>query len=149
MGPALQQGTPGADECSRPLRRISFVEDDADIRMVAELALADENGLDVQLCASGHEAIEQVPDFAPDLMVLDVRMPGMSGPETLARLRACPTLAKTPAIFMTASSETIVSKLLEMPGIVGIVRKPFDPMTLSESLQSLWQSAVQPRGDIA
>ena len=147
MESALQQGTPGAGAFSHPLRRISFVEDDADIRMVAEIALADEPDLDVQICASGPDAIQQVPGFAPDLMVLDVRMPGMSGPETLARLRACPTLAKTPAVFMTASSETIVSELLKMPGIIGIVRKPFDPMTLSESLQSLWQSQANPRGD--
>src|SRR5690606_24952165 len=84
------------------LNRILYVEDDADVRKLATFALRMVGKFEVEPCASGEEALEKARTFAPQLLLLDVMMPGMDGPTTLAHLRALPEIASVPAIFMTA-----------------------------------------------
>ena len=123
------------------LRRIAYVEDDADLRAIAEIALADLGGFDVKLCASGAEAIETLPSFSPDLILLDVRMPGLDGPATLASLRDMPALSTTPAVFVTADhSADQTDALLEL-GAAGVMAKPFDPVRLPADLSDIWRHA--------
>jgi CheY-like chemotaxis protein len=125
------------------LSRVTIVEDDADIRDIAEFALADIGGLEVQLCASGRQAIATAADFAPDLILLDLMMPGMDGIETFARLKAISALAATPTIFMTArSGERELDRLMAL-GAAGIVAKPFDPMSLADEVRTIWQAATE------
>ena len=85
-----------------PLERILLVEDDRDIRMVARTSLELVGGFQVRACESGEEALQAVAEFLPQLMLLDVMMPGMDGPTVLKRLREQPQTAKVPAIFFTA-----------------------------------------------
>lgn len=114
--------------------RVLCVEDDPDIRAIAELALGDVGGFDVKLCASGTEALSVVDDFQPELVLLDVMMPGMDGPETLRALRACESLQSTPVIFMTARLQPDeIKEYLEL-GAIDVIPKPFDPMTLGEQI---------------
>jgi CheY-like chemotaxis protein len=75
------------------LRRILFVEDDPDIQTVAKMALEAIGGFHVLACGSGSEALSRLGEFAPDLVLLDVMMPGMDGPTTLAALRQIPKWA--------------------------------------------------------
>jgi two-component system, OmpR family, response regulator len=125
------------------LRRILFVEDDPDIRMVATMALEAVGGLSVLACDSGAQAVEKAPAFSPDLVLLDVMMPGLDGPATLAALRQLPDLGKTPVVFMTARVQAHeVASYREM-GAADVIAKPFDPMTLSDSVRSIW-SALAP-----
>src|SRR3954469_2959471 len=84
------------------LKRILYVEDEDDIRMVGEMALTDVGGFEVRACSSGAEALAAAAAFAPDLILLDVMMPGMDGPSVLRALRDLPETASVPAIFMTA-----------------------------------------------
>ena len=84
------------------LEKILYVEDDADIQAVAQMALETVGGYTVEVCSSGAEALTKAEGFAPDLMILDVMMPEMDGPTTLQALHQIETLAKTPAVFMTA-----------------------------------------------
>lgn len=122
------------------LTRILLIEDEEDIRAVAEMALETVGGFDLQACASGVEALTAIEDFAPQLIILDVMMPGMDGPETLRGIRKLPGFARTPAVFMTAKvqSDEIQSYLAE--GAVGVIPKPFDPMTLPDRVREIWQS---------
>lgn len=120
------------------LNRILCVEDEDDIREVATLALEAVGGFTVLACASGREAIERAPGFAPDLVVLDVMMPGMDGPATLSALRADPRLAATPVIFMTAKVQPHETAQLMALGVMGVVAKPFDAMTLGETIRGIW-----------
>ncbi|HAL38061.1 MAG TPA: hypothetical protein DCP03_08045, partial [Polaromonas sp.] len=85
-----------------PLNRILYVEDEPDIRAVAQMALEAVGGFVVIACASGQEALSAAPQAQADLLLLDVMMPGMDGPNTLKALRALPATAQTPVIFMTA-----------------------------------------------
>src|SRR5215207_3322994 len=88
-----------------PLTRILMVEDDPDIQAVARLALEALGGFTVVMCGSGALAVQQAPVFAPDLILLDVMMPGMDGPSTLQALREKATTAAIPVIFITAKAQ--------------------------------------------
>lgn len=122
------------------LNRILLVEDEEDIRAVAEVALENVGGFQLKVCASGQEALASIAKFAPQLIILDVMMPGMDGPETLREIRKLPEYAETPAVFMTAKvqSQEIESYLAE--GAAGVIPKPFDPMALSDRVLEIWQS---------
>src|SRR5258708_37851150 len=84
-----------------PLRKILCVEDEPLVQAIARAALEKRGGFTVLICGSGAEAIEAAPAFAPDFILLDVMMPGMDGPATLAALRLLPATAGTPAALMT------------------------------------------------
>ena len=122
------------------VQRILYVEDDPDIRAVAELALVDVGGFEVLLCESGPEALDKIDGFGPDLVLLDVMMPVMDGPETLRALRARPGGLDAPVVFMTARLQpSEVEEYLEM-GAIGVIPKPFDPMTLADQIRQLFSS---------
>ena len=118
-----------------------MVEDEPDIQTIAKLALETLGGFTVQTCNSGKEALQIAPVFIPDLILLDVMMPEMDGPTTLQALRGISSLAATPIIFMTAKVQTHeIAQYIEM-GATGVIPKPFDPMTLADSLRSIWKQA--------
>lgn len=131
---------------AKELKRITYVKDDPDIRAVAEIALESVGGLTLDMCASGAEAIERVPGFKPDMILLDFMMPDMDGAETYARLRDMPGLAATPIAFMTAKSQSYEIESLKSLGAVGVIVKPFDPMTLADELRTIWARAEQGAG---
>lgn len=120
------------------LQRILFVEDDPDIQAVACLSLQAVGGFTVEICSSGLEAIEQAPVFAPDLILLDVMMPGMDGVSTLKALRTMPQTATTPIIFMTAKVQTHEITHYKALGALDVISKPFDPMMLSLTIRGMW-----------
>lgn len=129
----------------RPLRRILHVEDEADIRTIAKLTLEALGGFEVESCESGADAIQRIAAFKPDLILLDVMMPGMDGPMTLNELRKLPEGARTPAIFMTAKAQSHeIAKFREL-GAIDVVTKPFDPQTLCDHLRDIWRSAEEPK----
>lgn len=120
------------------LTRILFVEDDPDIRTIAQLALEAVGGYTVAVCESGDEALSVAPGFRPDLMLLDVMMPGMDGPTTLAALKRLPSLATTPVIFMTARVQRHEVEQYRVLGAIDIIPKPFDPLLLPETIAKIW-----------
>jgi CheY-like chemotaxis protein len=122
----------------RPLRRILHVEDEADIRTIAKLTLEAIGGFEVESCESGTEAIARLPVFKPDLVLLDVMMPGMDGPMTLNELRKLPEGERTPAIFMTAKAQAHEIEKFRALGAIDVVTKPFDPQTLCDHLKDVW-----------
>ncbi|WP_411885056.1 response regulator [Polaromonas sp. YR568] len=121
-----------------PLTRILYVEDEPDIRMVAQMALQAVGGFTVIACASGQEALDAAPGAAADLLLLDVMMPGMDGPSTLRALRALPATANTPVIFMTAKVQAAEVAVYKGLGALEVIPKPFDPMELSAQIQRIW-----------
>lgn len=124
------------------LERILLVEDDTDIQVVGKLALEAVGGFTVNVCSSGQEALTEVGAFAPDLILLDVMMPGMDGPTTLARMQADPATQKIPVIFMTAKVQPAEVQSYQLMGALNVIAKPFDPMTLAQTVQKMWNEAV-------
>ncbi len=123
---------------AKELKRILYVEDEPDIQAVAKIALESVGGFTLEICSSGFEAVEKGSQFKPDLLLLDVMMPGMDGVSTLQELRKQPGLESTPAMFMTAKVRPSEVEQLRKQGAIDVIPKPFDPMTLSENLKSLW-----------
>lgn len=124
-----------------PLRRILLVEDEPDIQAIAGLALRAVGGFEVEVCGTGAEALEAFPTFAPDLVLMDVMMPGMSGMEAFERLRKLPGGATVPVVFMTARVQTGEVDQIKSLGAAGVIPKPFDPMTLADQVKALWEQA--------
>jgi len=127
---------------SRVLKRILYVEDEPDIQAVARIALENVGGFTLEICNSGQEAIARGPGFKPDLLLLDVMMPGMDGVTTLQELRKLPGLQSIPAMFMTAKVQPSEVAQLRQHGAIDVIPKPFDPMTLSENIRSLWNKHI-------
>lgn len=123
---------------SGELRRLLYIEDEPDIQAVARLALEAVGGFTVEVCGSGEEALRRGPAFGPDLILLDVMMPGMDGPSTLQALRAIPALAATPAVFMTAKVQPAEIAHFKSLGALDVIAKPFDPMTLADEVRRIW-----------
>ena len=124
------------------LTKILYVEDEPDIQEVARMALELVGGFTVTICSSGEEAIAKAADFDPDLLLLDVMMPGMDGPTTLGELRKIPTLTDKPAIFMTAKVQPHEVAEYKELGAIDVIPKPFDPMNLSANIQEIWSNKV-------
>ncbi|HEU4339389.1 MAG TPA: response regulator [Planctomycetota bacterium] len=121
------------------LERVLCIEDEEDIRKVQAIALEELGGFKVLSCASGAEAIQEAPAFGPQLILLDVMMPGMDGPTTLKSLRTIAGLEETPVIFVTAKVQPDeVEYYLEL-GALEVISKPFDPMTLASQLRHIWE----------
>jgi CheY-like chemotaxis protein len=117
--------------------RILLIDDDADIREVATLSLCLDPQLSVRGCASGEEGLAAAIEYVPDLILLDVMMPYMDGPTTLAGLRGNPRTATIPVIFMTARAQSREIEQFKSLGAAGVIAKPFDPMTLVALVRSL------------
>lgn len=124
------------------LQRVMHVEDDESIRAVAEIALIDVAGFTLLSCDSGQSALAQVETFKPQLILLDVMMPGMDGLQTLMRLRQLAPLDSTPVVFMTAKIQQVEKQQYLDAGAIAVIEKPFDPMLLGEMLENLYQEYI-------
>lgn len=122
----------------KTLSRILYVEDEPDIRLIAQMALEAVGGFTVIVCASGQDALTAAPASQADLLLLDVMMPGMDGPSTLKALRELPATADTPVIFMTAKVQATEVTAYKALGAIDVIPKPFDPMELSAQIQRIW-----------
>lgn len=120
------------------LAKILLVEDEPDIRAVAKLALEVVGGYTVELAESGADAVDAFHRFQPDLILLDVMMPGMDGIETFDRLRAAAGDRMPPVVFMTAKVQRHEVERYRALGALDVISKPFDPMTLSAVVQRIW-----------
>ena len=123
-----------------PLTKILYVEDDPDIQVVTRMSLEAVGGFTVEVAGSGREALEKAPAFAPDLILLDVMMPGMDGPTTMRALRDLPAVKRTPIVFMTAKVMQSEIKRYKELGALDVIHKPFDPMTLPDRVREIWRT---------
>jgi len=123
---------------TQELKKILYVEDEIDIQKVVEMVLETIGGYEVLVCSSGQEALEKAADFAPDLCLLDVMMPGMDGPATLQALRKVEGFADKPFAFLTAKTQVEEISRLKALGAIDVIIKPFNPMTLADQVRDIW-----------
>ena len=122
------------------LQCVLYVDDDADIREIVQMSLSLDGGLVVHLSEGGEDALAKMRVARPDLVMLDVMMPGMDGPAILARMRGDAELEHIPVIFMTAkTSSSEVARFRELSAF-GVIAKPFDPMALGGQVRALWKT---------
>jgi CheY-like chemotaxis protein len=121
------------------LQKILLADDEPDIVEIARIALETLGGYEVLACGSGSEVLELVRDFRPDLVVIDVLMPDLGGVEVVDRIRGLQGFETLPFVFLTGLVfEPDLKKLWEA-GPVEIITKPFDPMTLAERIERVWE----------
>lgn len=116
--------------------KLLHVEDDADIREIAKMSLELSGEFEVTQCDCGEAALRSVETFVPDVLLLYMMMPGMTGRETLEKMRQNPALANIPAIFMTARAQPNELDELRGIGATDVISKPFDPMSLSDQIKT-------------
>jgi two-component system OmpR family response regulator len=133
----------------RDFQSVLYVDDDSDICSVVQATLGLVPGLNVHTADSGERAIDLAYELRPDLVLMDVMMPGLDGPSTFRRMRESALLRGIPVIFMTAKVlPAEIAQLLQL-GAIGVIVKPFDPLKLYADLFSLWsKGGAAPRSSI-
>ena len=125
------------------LRKILYVDDEPDMREIVVMSLEVVGGFEVRSFENGAAAIEDAVAYRPDLLLLDVMMPGMTGPETLSRLRRISVTAETPAIFLTAKAQRHDIETLRQNRRADVIPKPFDVMELPAAIHNAWSRLAQ------
>jgi CheY-like chemotaxis protein len=113
------------------IRRILIVDDEDDIREVAQVSLELMGPYEVFTASTGRDGLHSARTRQPDAILLDVMMPDLDGPATLAELRADPATRDIPVLFLTAQTQTSERTRLAKLGVAGILTKPFDPLKLA------------------
>jgi CheY-like chemotaxis protein len=116
---------------------VLLVDDDDDVRTIARLSLTNVGGLRVVEARTGAEALDAARRESPDVILLDVMMPEMDGPETLRALRADAATASIPVVFLTANAIQSEMDQLAQLGVAAVLTKPFDPMTLASRVSAI------------
>lgn len=116
-----------------PLRRVACVDDDPDIREIVGFALRDLGGLEVRSWGDGAAFLAEWEAWSPQLVLLDLWMPGMDGERVAAALRAHPKGGALPVVLLSGSVGTP-----GIPGVSAVLVKPFDPLSLAGRLRGLW-----------
>lgn len=117
--------------------RILHVDDEPDICEIGALALALDPDFEVRTCLSGEQALGEAAAWRPDLILLDVMMPRMDGLATLKALRDDSATKRTPVIFLTARAQANEIGKLSACGVLGVIPKPFDAMTLARDVRAM------------
>ena len=122
------------------IRQIMMIDDEEDIRTIGRLSLRNVGNWEVVMAPSGTEALKLLASVKPDVILLDVMMPGLDGPATLGQIREIKGLGNVPVIFMTAKVQRQeVERYLGL-GAAGVISKPFDPMTLPREIMKIVDS---------
>lgn len=127
----------------QPLQTILHVDDDEDIRVIIKMALEVVGSFDVHQFPTGHDAVEAAAGVNPQMLLLDVMMPDMSGEDVWRAITAMPGMADIPTVFLTAKAEDSFSKQLREKGALAVITKPVDPMMLGTQIEQIWQSIDQ------
>lgn len=122
--------------------KLMHVDDEPDIREVAAIALQLDPDIALVSAPSGQDALDMLANGEnPDVILLDVMMPKLDGPGVLARLKAEEATRAIPVVFMTARAQSHEIDKLRSLGAVGVIIKPFDPMTLARQVKDLLAEA--------
>ena len=119
----------------RQMKTILIVDDEADIRDILRIRLANHPGFRIPEAANGSDALELTRQQRPDLIILDWLMPGFNGMEVLKALRESPELTTIPVIMMTVKSELSAQAQGQAMGVVAYLIKPFDAARLMETVE--------------
>lgn len=121
------------------MRKVLFAEDDADIARILRLSLSRDKSMSLMECSDGGCVEAKALAFLPDLILLDVSMPLLTGPEVFAKLKLNSQLKDIPVVFLTARAMRSELEDLLSLGAAGVIIKPFNPIELPEQLRLYWR----------
>ncbi len=122
------------------LRRILLADDEPDVLEICRIALETVGGFEVEVCDSGGELLQRLPEFKPDLVIIDFLMPDMAGLEVLQGVRHVAGFETTPVVFLTGVIRGADLETLGVSDAEEVIFKPFDPMTLAERINRIWNT---------
>jgi CheY-like chemotaxis protein len=117
--------------------KVLVVDDEDDIRRIATISLSGVGGMVVAEASGGVEGIRKAREERPDVILLDMMMPGMDGLATFRALRGDPETSGIPVVFLTAKAMSSEVDRMKALGARGVLIKPFDPMALPGLLLGL------------
>jgi CheY-like chemotaxis protein len=118
-------------------KRVLIIDDEADIREVAQVSLTLGAGLEVLLAASGAEGLAQATAEIPDAILLDVMLRDMDGLTVFQALQASPVTGKIPVILLTAKVQAADQQRFASWGVKAVITKPFRPATLARQVMEI------------
>ncbi|NIM14842.1 MAG: response regulator [Candidatus Aminicenantes bacterium] len=121
------------------LKRIMYVDDDTDLQRIVQLGLEMGGGFTVKVCGSGEQVLREIADFQPDLLILDVVMPDMSGPKTLKTMQNMPDIPSVPVVFFTSKTGPEHLQHYRSLGAIGVIKKPLDFKRLPHQVKEIWE----------
>ena len=121
------------------LKRIMYVDDDPDLQDIVRVGLETRGGFTVTCCDSGNQALEEISNFKPDLVILDMVLPGMSGLQLLDRMRELRGVPWIPVIFLTSKIRPDQVEDYEKLGVIGVINKPLNPLELRHQVREIWE----------
>jgi CheY-like chemotaxis protein len=116
-------------------KRILVVEDNADCRELLRLIITRQLGCEVVEAATGLAAVDQASATHPDLILMDLGLPGISGAEATERIKANPAIKDIPIVINTAFSATELTRRALAAGAAEILHKPIELMVLRDTLR--------------
>ena len=117
--------------------RFLCVDDEEDIRVILEMALTLDPGVQADVVADGETMLEKAAAGGYDMFVLDAMMPGIDGYEVCRRLKANAATRDVPTVFLTAKTQRDEVERARSLGAIAVLKKPFDPMSLAGQLRDL------------
>ena len=114
-----------------------MIDDDDDLRRILRLSLTRVGGMEVREAASAADGLAAARADPPEVVLLDVMLPGSDGPALLQALRADDATRDVPVVFLTAETRPAEVARLQALGAAGVLTKPFDPLTLPDELRAL------------
>ena len=118
-------------------KNILLIDDEETIQEVVQVGIEIEAGWQAEIASSGQEGITLAQNQQPDAILLDVMMPDMDGIDTLSRLKANIKTRRIPVIFLTAKTQATEKDQLHNLGVVDVITKPFNSMTLASQIAKI------------
>ena len=129
-------------------KQLLVVDDDPGLLLAVSETMRAE-GYEVQTARRGSEAMIRVAESLPDLIISDIRMPGMDGYALVRNLRAAPRTRLVPIVFLTAKDETTDRIAGFRTGVDAYVTKPFEPEELVAIVKSILDRVQRTHSDLA
>lgn len=115
-------------------KSILLIDDEETIQEVVQVGIEIESGWQVAIASSGAEGIDLAQSQQPDVILLDVMMPEMDGIDTLSQLKSNQKTSAIPVIFLTAKAQAEEKNQFQSLGVVDVITKPFNSMTLASQI---------------
>ncbi len=125
----------------KELKHILCIDDEEDILSVAKMCLELTGGYKVTCQSNVKTALAKLGEIGPDLVLIDVMMPKMSGTAALEEIRKSKEFENLPVVFLTARVQAAEMASYKAKGATGVIVKPFDPMTLAKQIETIWKES--------
>lgn len=127
----------------KEIKKILYAEDEHDVQTIVEISVWSTSDYEIKICDNGKLLLDCVEEYNPDLILLDAMMPEMDGVTTLKNLRLNEKTKDIPVIFITAKAQTHEIKSFNESGVIGVITKPFDPMSLCSTIKEIWDENIK------